>query len=369
MPTRVPAILAFLATLGPTVIVLSAVAIAATLVALVFRIIGAEGVPIFVASAVALAALASMVGDGTDQLGHRLGSGATGVLQSALGNLPELFISIFALQAGLTVVVQTALIGSILANALLVLGIAFLVGGLRHGEQHFASETPRMIAVLILLATAALAIPALATAPGAPDAGHAVELSVIASVVLLVVFVSSIPSSVRGGAGASSPVPQLETVWPIGLAVGLLTAAALGAALVSEWFVESLRPAMATLGLSQDFVGLVVVAIAGNAVEHVVGVQMAARNKPDLAVSLILNSALQVALALTPALVLLSLVIGPSPMTLVVQPVLIGALALSALLSALITVDGRSTWLEGLALIGLYIMIAAAVWWGTPVTP
>ena len=357
-----------LATLGRTVTVLSAIALVAALTALILRIAGAAGVPTFIATAVALAALAAMVGEGTDQLGHRLGPGATGVLQSALGNLPELFISIFALQAGLTVVVQTALIGSILANALLVLGIAFLVGGLRHGEQHFASEAPRMIAVLILLATGALAIPALATAPGAPDAGHPVELSVIASVVLLVVFASSIPYSVRGVNGASAAVGELEALWPIGLAVSVLAVAGLGAALVSDWFVESLRPAMATLGISQDFVGLVVVAIAGNAVENVVGVQMAARNKPDLAISLILNSALQVALALTPALVLISLVIGPSPMTLVVQPVLIGALALSALLSALITVDGRSTWLEGLALIGLYVIIAAAVWWGAPVS-
>jgi Ca2+:H+ antiporter len=357
-----------LATLGRTVIVLSAIALVAAIATLIFRIAGAAGVPTFIASAVALAALAAMVGEGTDQLGHRLGPGATGVLQSALGNLPELFISIFALQAGLTVVVQTALIGSILANALLVLGIAFLVGGLRHGEQHFASEAPRMIAVLILLATAALAIPALATAPGAPDAGHPVELSVIASVVLLVVFAGSIPFSIRGGNDVSTAAVELDALWPVGLAVSVLAVAGLGAAVVSDWFVESLRPAMATLGISQDFVGLVVVAIAGNAVENVVGVQMAARNKPDVAISLILNSALQVALALTPAIVLISLVIGPAPMTLVVQPVLIGALALSALLSALITVDGRSTWLEGLALIGLYVIIAAAVWWGAPVS-
>jgi Ca2+:H+ antiporter len=245
----------WLQTLGRTVIVLGCLAIAAALAAFILRSVGAQGVPTFVASAVALAALAALVGEGTDQLGYRLGAGATGVLQSALGNLPELFISIFALQAGLTVVVQTALIGSILANALLVLGIAFLVGGLRNGEQRFASDAPRMIAVLILLATAALAIPALATAPGAPDAGHPVELSVIASIVLLVVFVGSIPFSVRGGRGASAAGSPPESVWPVGLAVGVLAAAGLGAALVSDWFVESLRPAMATLGVSQDFVG------------------------------------------------------------------------------------------------------------------
>ncbi len=325
------------------------------------RIAGVEAVGVFIGSAIALAALASLVGEGTDQLGSRLGPGATGVLQSALGNLPELFISFFALQAGLVTVVQTALVGSILANSLLVLGLAFFLGGLRHGTQRFRSEAPRMIAVLILLATAALAIPALATAPGAPDAGHAVELSVAVSIVLLVVFAGSIPFSVGGRAEDPG---EVEGRWPLWLAIGLLAVAGAGAALTSDWFVESLRPAMATLHLSEEFVGLVIVAIAGNAVENVVGVQMALRNRSDLSVSLILNSSLQVALALIPVLMLLSLVVGSTPMTLVLQPLLIGSLVLSALLSALITVDGRSTWLEGLALIGLYAIIAASVWWG-----
>src|SRR5205085_4993297 len=152
---------------GRTTIVLAVGAMAATIVTFALRVAGAEGVPIFIGSAVALAMLASLVGEATDQLGGRLGAGATGVLQSALGNLPELLISLFALQAGLVTVVQTALIGSILANTLLVLGLAFLFGGLRNGPQQFASDRPRMIAVLLLLATAALAIPALATAPGA----------------------------------------------------------------------------------------------------------------------------------------------------------------------------------------------------------
>jgi Ca2+:H+ antiporter len=353
---------------GRTTIVLGVGAIAATIVTFALRVAGVQGVPVFIGSALALAMLASLVGEATDQLGGRLGPGATGVLQSALGNLPELLISLFALQAGLVTVVQTALIGSILANTLLVLGLAFLFGGLRNGPQQFASDRPRMIAVLLLLATAALAIPPLATAPGAPDVGHDAELSVIAALVLLVVFAASIPFSIGGGHGASVEGLSEEPRWPLWLPIGVLAFAALGAALVSDWFVESLRPSMATLGLSEEFVGLVIVAIAGNAVENVVGIQMAVRNRSDLSVSLILNSGLQVALALTPALVLLSLVVGATPMTLVAQPLLIGAVALSALLSALITLDGRSTWLEGLALIGLYVIIAASVWWGPAVT-
>jgi Ca2+:H+ antiporter len=352
-----------LAVVGRKVAALAGAALVAMAVTAAMRIAGVEGVPVFIGSAIALAALASLVGEGTDQLGSHLGPGATGALQSALGNLPELFISFFALQAGFVTVVQTALVGSILANSLLVLGLAFFLGGLRHGTQRFSSEGPRMIAVLILLATAALAIPALATAPGAPDAGHAVDLSVATAIVLLVVFAASVPFSVRRETRTRAPVLPAER-WPLWLAIGLLAVAAAGAALTSDWFVESLQPAMSALHLSQEFVGLVIVAIAGNAVENVVGVQMALRNRTDLSVSLILNSSLQVALALIPVLVLLSLVVGPDPMTLVLEPLLIGSLVLSALLSALITVDGRSTWLEGLALMGLYVIIAASVWWG-----
>ncbi len=349
--------------------ILFAVAVAATGATFAARVAGGAGIVVFVHSAVALAGLAGLVGEATDQLGARVGPGATGVLQSALGNLPELFISIFALQAGLVTVVQTALVGSILANSLLVLGLAFVLGGYRNGVQRFDAQPVRTIAIMLVLAVGALLLPTLATQPGAPDAGHQVDLSEEVSIVLLVIFAASIPYSIRGGPGASAIGSHLEAadLWPMPLAIGVLAAAGAGAALASDWFVEALRPAMAGLGLSEAFVGLVIVAIAGNAVENVVGVQMAIRNRMDLAISLILNSSLQVALALTPALVLISLLIGGSTLTLVLSPLLLAALAFSAILGALIVFDGESTWLEGLALIGLYLIIAASVWYGRPV--
>ncbi len=323
---------------------------------------------VFVFSAVALGGLAATVGEGTDQLGRRLGSAATGVLQSALGNLPELFIGFFALREGLVAVVQAALVGSILANSLLVLGFAFLLGGLRHGTQRFGSGSTKLISMLLVLAVSAMTIPALATAPGAPDAGHAGDLSVVVALVLLVVFVASIPFAVSSGRDASARdadgEPESEPAWPLQLTVAVVAVAAVAAAFVSDWFVGSLRPAMAAVGMSEAFAGLVVVAIAGNAVENVVGIQMALRNKADLAVSLVLNSSLQVALALTPALVILSAILGGTALTLVLSPLLIGALALAALLGVLIVIDGELTWLEGAALIGLYVIIAASVWWG-----
>lgn len=185
--------------------------------------------------------------------------------------------------------------------------------------------------------------------------------------VLLVVFAASIPFSLQGGPGACEKEVSSEQPWPLPLAIGTLVGAAVSAAFVSDWFVDALKPAMASLGLSEGFVGMVIVAIAGNAVENVVGIQMALRNDMDMAISLIQNSSLQVALALAPALVILSRFLGGAHLTLVLSPLLIAALALSAILGAIIVDDGESTWLEGVALIGLYLIIAASFWWGPPV--
>jgi Ca2+:H+ antiporter len=351
---------------------LAALAIVATVASAVLVASGGAPVITFGVTAIALAMLASLVGEGTEQLSAKQGPAVTGILQSALGNLPELFIGLFSLQAGLVVVVQFALIGSILANTLLILGAAFVVGGLKFGTQTFGARASRSIATLLLLAVGALVIPTLATEAGAPDAGHAAELSVVVSIVLLVVFAGSLVFSIRRDtppvvAATAAALVESEGpghLWPQWLALVVLAVAAVAAAFVSDWFVGALRPAMATLGMSEAFAGLVVVAIAGNAVENVVGIQAAARNKAELAVSLILNSSLQVAIALTPALVIISMFMGVTPLTLAVTPLLAGTVAISAILAAVIVFDGESNWLEGLALIGLYLIIAASVWWG-----
>ena len=369
-----------------------AVAVAATFSTLALRAGDFSQVAIFVAAAIALAGLAALVGDATDQLSHWLGPKATGVLQSGLGNLPEFFIGIFALRAGLLDVVRAALVGSILANTLLVLGLAFFLGGLRHGPQKFGADQTKTMATLLVLAAAAIAVPTIATSPGGPAAGHDVELSVVVSIVLLAVFGASIPFAVGmaggdrvaavGGAGrrgeqtAASKVAAIpatadpalvEPMWPATLAIAMLLIAGVGAAFVSEWFVDALQPAMSTLGMSQSFAGLVVVAIAGNAVENVVGVQAMLADKADLAISVILNSSLQVALALAPVLVLVSLFMGGAALTLVVSPLLAAALAVTAILAVVVVIDGESTWLEGVALMGLYVILGASVWWGPPI--
>ena len=314
----------------------------------------------FVGAAIALAALARRVGRATEQLGARLGSGGAGVVQSALGNLPELFVALFALNKGLVEVVQAALVGSILANSVLVLGLAFIVGGLKNGVQRFSSNRARMVSTLTLLAAATMAMPSLAHAFHTPAADHSHTLSLVCAGVLLAVFFCTLPSFLGGAEGEEHPPAR----WSAMTTAVVLAIAGVGAAFASDWFVGALTPAIHTLHMSQTFAGLVIVAIAGNAVENVVGVQMAARNRPDFAISVIVNSSLQVALALTPVLVFVSLFF-PTHLTLVFPTLLALVLVIAAILGAFVVNDGESTWQEGVVLVGFYVVIAASFWWGT----
>jgi Ca2+:H+ antiporter len=356
----------------------------------------------FVVSAMALASLALLLGQAVEQLGERTGPGPTALVQSTLGNLPELFVGLFALRAGLASVLQAALVGSILGSSVLVLGCAFVAGGLRHGTQRFDPEEPRLNAALLLLVAAALLVPTLAHGLGTPAARHSAALSDVCAVMLLVVFATSIPFYLRrearqpgagrggteipakepgagGAGGAGSPEvaggsgssdllgdgrATPSSAWPLALSLPVLAAGGAGAAAVSDWFVSPLRQATASLGLSQAFTGLVVVAIASNVVEHSVGIRFALRAKPAYAISTILNSPLQVALFLVPTLVLVSSAIGPAPLTLVFPPLLVAAVAVSAVVVLAVVYDGEYTWIEGVALIGLYFIIAAGFWWG-----
>ena len=321
---------------------------------------GATPVLAFALAAAAIAFLAHLVGGATEQLGGLVGPGAAGTVQSALGNLPELFIALFALHDGLVRVVQAALVGSILANSLLVLGIAFAAGGLRHGPQQFASSHGRLIATLTVLAATILAMPTIAHRLHTPAARHEHTLSLICAGVLLAVFVLTLRGFLGGQPEA---VEEHVARWPLATTLVVLGASGAAAALVSDWFVTALQPALDTLHMSQDFAGLVVVAIAGNAVENVVGVQLMARDRPDFAISVILNSSLQVALALTPAIVFASLFYATS-LTLVFPALLAAVLLLGAWVTAMVIYDGESTWSEGCVLIGLYVVIAASFWWG-----
>ncbi len=325
----------------------------------------AGAAPIFVVSGVALAVLTALVARAADRLGERRGVRATGALHATMGNLPLLVVGIAALRAGLDAVLQAALIGAILGDSLLVLGVAFVVGGGRHGVQRFAARMPRLIAALTLLSAAALAVPTLAHGLHHPAGVHAEALSVVSALVLLVVCAGSAPVIVAGRPAARNADAHGDAArWPRGLAAAILVAAIIGVALVSDLFVGTLPRATAALHLSPVFAGLVVVAFAGHVASNMAGVRLAARDQSDAAVAVILTGALQVALGVIPALALLSLVVGPMPLTLVWPGLLLAALGLAALLGALIVFDGASTWLEGVALIGLYGIVAVSVWWG-----
>jgi Ca2+:H+ antiporter len=339
--------------------------VAASIVAGILHYSGANHVLTFAVTAVALALSAMIVGDATEQLGSRLGPGSTGILQAGFGSLPELFVSIFALRAGLGHVVQAALVGSILGNSLLVFGLALFFGGIKNGTQRFKSEPPRMIATLMLLAVSALIIPTLAKELHTPAEPHIDNLDIFVAIILLVILAAGTYFSIKGDPSVATQQDDLgHAEWSMPLTLVVLALAATGAAFVSEWFVDALQPAMATLGITEGFAGLVIVALAGNSIENIVGIQLAWKNQPDYAVSVILNSSLQVALGLFPILLLLSFVLGGSILTFVLSPLLIVALALAAIVSAIVVFDGESIWLEGLALIGLYCIIAAAFWWG-----
>jgi len=359
------------------------ITVAATAAAGVLYFADTNAVVAFVVAALALATLASLVGRSVEALGDRLGPNATGILQTALGNLPELFVIMFALKAGLFGVVKATIVGSILSNALLVLGLAFVVGGLKHGRQRFAADDVRTLGLMFTLAVFILAIPSLTDALHTPAESHERAVSVVVSVVMLVLFALSLPATLGKRDGdpvehprASSPivaspdsakaasVAAAHGEWPLVMAIGMLALAGVGAAFVSEWFVAALEPAMDAAGINEVFAGLVIVAIAGNAVENFVGIQLAAKNQMDYAVQVILQSPVQIALTIAPIICLAAVWLGQPGFDLVFSPLLLAVMIMSALVAVVVTFDGESNWFEGAVLCALYVAIATAFWWG-----
>jgi Ca2+:H+ antiporter len=281
------------------------------------------------------------------------------VLQSTLGNLPELFIVLFSLAAGEIVVAQTSILGSLFANALLVLGLAIVAGARQaeDGVMRFQSRLPNDTATLLLLAVFIIVLLGLSDEVGDRASQHQVAISSIGAVCLLSVYAAWLWSYLRTGASEPAIEQQAHAVLGLRIAIALLAVAGVAAAFVSDWFIDALDPAVEALGISKAFTGLVIVAIAGNAVENVVGVTLAAKGQADLAISVVKNSVAQIAVFLYPALVLLSLFFSER-LTFVVNPVYIGALAIMALAVWQVTGDGEAVAFEGLALVAIYIILA-----------
>lgn len=365
------------------------ITVIASMAAGVLNFTHANAVLAFTISALALATLASLVGRSVEALGDRLGPNATGILQTALGNLPELFVILFALKAGLYGVVKATIVGSILSNALLVLGLAFVAGGIKHGRQRFAADDGRTLGLMFTLAVFILAVPSLTAAIHTPAQQHERAVSVVVSIVMLTLFALSLPATLgnrtpdsapeaghQPSSRATSPIvaspnsaeaasaATAHGEWPLAMAIGMLAVAGIGAAFVSEWFVAALEPAMHAAGINDVFAGLVIVAIAGNAVENFVGIQLAAKNQMDYAVQVVLQSPVQIALTIAPIVCLAAVWLGQPGFDLVFSPLLLASMIMSALVAVLVTFDGESTWFEGAVLIALYVAIATSFWWG-----
>jgi Ca2+:H+ antiporter len=318
-------------------------------------------VPRFALATLALAGLAWVVSFATEALGERFGPGVTGLMQSTLGNLPELFVVVFALDKAELVVAQTAIVGSILANALLVLGLVIVVGARRadDGLMRFSKRLPRDTATLLQVTVFIIVLLGLSLASHDPASHHVKGISVVGAVCLLVVYVAWVvpylrSDTVPGGAADRTPAkPRLS----LALTLGLLLLAGAASAFVSDWFVAGLRPAIHQLHVSQAFAGLVIVALAGNAVENVAGLALAHKGHSDLAISVVKNSVAQIAAFLFPLLVLVSFALSTT-LTFALAPVYIGALALTALALWQVTGDGRAAEFEGWALVALYVILA-----------
>ncbi|HEX4519810.1 MAG TPA: hypothetical protein VH063_09550 [Gaiellaceae bacterium] len=316
----------------------------------------------FALSTLALAGLAWMVSFTTEQVGERFGAAVTGVLQSTLGNLPEFFVVMFALSAGEIVIAQTAIIGSIFANALLVLGVV-VVAGCRaspDGIMRFSVALPKDNAILMMLASFLIVIIGISAATNDPASHHIEAISIVGAIALLATYLVWIVHYIRTDERGepSHGVPAVSMT----VALVLLGVAGVGAALVSDWFVDSLSPSMARIGIPQAFAGLVIVAIAGNAVENTTGVVLALKGKSDLAISVVKNSVAQITAFLFPALVLASLFFA-TRLTFQLAPVFIGALALTGIALWQITSDGEATPFEGTALVALYVILAVLTWY------
>jgi Ca2+:H+ antiporter len=329
---------------------------AATIAAGIAHYAGAPALLTFVIATIALAGLAWIVSFSTEQVGQRFGPAVTGVMQSTLGNLPEFFIVLFALSAGELVVARTAILGSIFANALFVLGLAIVVGALSSPGRvmRFQPRLPKDNAILMLLASFLIVLLGLSAASNDKASHHATAISIVGAVALLLtygVWLVDYIGSDRGHEPGGTPRVSM------GVSLALLAVAGVGAAFVADWFVTALTPAMERIGVPKAFAGLVVVGIAGNAVENTTGVVLAAKGQADLAISVIKNSVAQITAFLFPALVLVSLAFATS-LSFALGPVYIGALFLTAIAMWLITSDGEATVFEGVALIALYVILA-----------
>ena len=320
----------------------------------------------FVLSVLAIVPLAALLSHATESVAAKTGDAVGGLLNATLGNLTELVIALTALRAGQYMLVKASIAGAIVTNSLFMLGASFLLGGLKFHVQEYNRVSARVQSGLLFLATIALLIPsAISQADSVAGAAFTQKLSVGLSVLLIVAYALGMLFSLKthrelftsaehGEAG--------ETPWPIGLALATLAGVTLLVALVSEVFVESVQKAAETFGMSQAFVGFIVVALVGAAAEMASAFSGARKNRLDLSVGIALGSASQIALFVAPVLVLLSYVLGPSPMTLQFWPGAVVMMLIATMAASFVTNSGRSAWFVGVLLLMVYSIFAMTLY-------
>jgi Ca2+:H+ antiporter len=341
-------------------------------IAIVLELAHASATVIFVTSALGVIPTAALMGRSTEELAARSGPGIGGFLNVTFGNAPELIIAFFALNEGLQEVVKASLIGSIMGNVLLVMGAAMLIGGLGRDRQYFDRTAANVTSLMLLLAVVALIAPAIfelvqGTGLPRPDAeavdydSDVEKLSVGVAFVLLLTYVAGLVFSLRTHKDLFNPEHAAEDhvaePWSVRRSVIMLAIAGVAVGVMSEILVGSISEASESIGLSPFFVGVIVVAIVGNAAEHWVAIYFAMRDKMDLSVNIAIGSAAQIALFAAPVLMLLSLFVGDFPMALVFNGFELGAVVLAVLIAQQVTQEGESTWFEGLQLLAVYAVL------------
>jgi Ca2+:H+ antiporter len=339
-------------------------------VALALHFASAAPSLIFATSAIGVIPTAALMGEATEQLAARAGPGIGGLVNVTFGNAPELIIAIFALADGLQEIVKASIVGSVVGNALLVLGAAMLAGGWKHLRQTFDRTAAQAQSGMLLVTVVALVLPAvlqlsrhgnLPSVGGVrhifgPDLNH---VSLVVALVLITTYLAGLLFSLRTHRDLFNPAQSGddEDAWSLRRSVLVLAAAGATVAVMSDLLVGSIEQASHDVGVSQFFVGAFVVAVVGNAAEHYVAVLAAVKDKMDLAVNIAVGSSAQIGLFVAPVLVLLSFLLGPSPMALVFNGYELAALLSAALIVPVLVSDGESTWFEGFQLVALYTVL------------
>jgi Ca2+:H+ antiporter len=320
---------------------------------------------IFVAAALGIVPLAGILGEATDALAHRAGQQVGALLNATFGNAAELIITVTAIRAGLLEVVKASITGSIIGNILLVLGLSLLAGGLKNGFQRFGRRAASVSVTMMTIAVIGLVIPAIFAQAIEARSHIAIEyLSIGVAIALMLGYVLSLIFTFRLPIKTKHEMPGDMTTtehaaWGLKRALAVLSVSVVAIAVLSEILVGAIEPLVRENGLTELFVGVIVVPIIGNAAEHLVAVEMALKNKMEIALGIALGSSMQIALFVAPLLVFISLIAG-NPMSLVFNAFELAAMSAAVIIAALIALDGESNWLEGAQLLIVYVILALA---------